>query len=68
MIGGYIFFLDISNVFFKFVSNFTGAHVSNTHLTVLNTYPTGFQYLMDTSNRFNDVFRHSNLSKKQVHS
>lgn len=59
------FFFYVSNVFFKFVSNFTSAHVSNTKLTVLNTYPTRFQYLKDTSNMFNDVFRCSNLSKNR---
>lgn len=63
MIGGFFFY--VSNVFFKFVSNFTSAHVSNTKLTVLNTYPTRFQYLKDTSNMFNDVFRCSNLSKNR---
>ena len=33
----------------------------------LNTYPIHFQYLMDASNLFDDMFRLSNLCLKQVH-
>lgn len=36
--------VEIKTIFFKFVSNFTCASVSNTNLTVLNTFDGSIKY------------------------